>query len=76
MRSSTVVGLFFCIVGLVILVVNPGYRVPVESNIRDLEATAPLEEYRPIPGWVGLLSIGVGASGIVAGLRPTRRRRS
>ena len=75
MRSSTVVGLFFCVVGLIFLVLRPVYRVPLEGNSRDLETTGPLEEYRPIPPWVGLLSIGVGAGGVVAGLRPTRRRR-
>ena len=76
MRSSTVVGLFLCVVGLMVLVLRPTYRVPLEGNIRDLEAAAPLEAYRPIPPWVGLLSIGVGTGGIVAGLRPARRRRS
>lgn len=74
MRSSTVVGLFLCIVGLIFLVLRPVYRVPLERNARELEATGPLEEYRPIPPWVGLLSIGIGAGGIVAGLRPARRR--
>ena len=75
MRSSTVVGLFLCIVGLIFLVLRPVYRVPLEGNARELEATGPLEEYRPIPGWVGLLSIGIGAGGMVAGMRPARQRR-
>lgn len=75
MRNSTVVGLFLCVVGLIFLVLRPVYRVPLEGNAGNLEATGPLEEYRPIPAWVGLLSIGVGAGGIVAGLRPARRRR-
>ena len=76
MRSSTVVGLFFCVVGLIIPVLRPVYRVPLEGNARNLEATGPLEEYRPIPPWVGLLSIGIGAGGIIARVRPARRRRS
>jgi uncharacterized membrane protein len=75
MRSSTVVGLFFCLVGLMLLVLQPVYHAPLEENTRGLEATGPIEESRPIPPWVGLLSIGIGAGGIIAGLRPARRRR-
>jgi hypothetical protein len=76
MRASTAIGLFLGIFGLMVLVLRPTYRVPLDGNIRDIEATAPLEEYRPIPSWVGLLAIGVGAGVGVMGLRQTHRRRS
>ncbi|MEO8635701.1 MAG: hypothetical protein ABI587_10540 [Gemmatimonadales bacterium] len=76
MRGSTAVGLFLVLGGLMVLVLQPTYRVPVESNIRNLEATAPPEEYRPIPAWVGLLAIGAGAGALVLGARQPRGRRS
>jgi hypothetical protein len=69
-RFSTALGPFLAAFGGV-LALHPVYAVKREMVPTDLEATAPLVEYRPIPGWVGISSIGAGG---VAYLRGRSRR--
>jgi hypothetical protein len=61
-------GLFF---GLMVLVLQPSCRISDALDGAELETGTPPGEYRQIPGWVGVASIGSG----VLLLAAARRRR-
>ncbi len=61
MRGITAVGGFLILAGIMILVLEPHYRVKRDIEVLGVEATSPLEESRPIPRWVGLAAVTAGS---------------
>ena len=72
MSDSTIVGLLLGLVGVMLLMLQPVYEVPRDADVHQLEVALP-KEYRPVPGWVGVAAIGLGAVAIVLGQRRKRK---
>jgi len=62
MRDRQVVGLFLLVAGAMFLILQPTYIVRSDIVIRGIEAESPVEEQRPIPGWVGVLAVLSGGA--------------
>lgn len=65
MRLLTALGLFLIIAGAMLLVLQPSYRVPHAVDVHQLEAVGPVDETRPIPPWVGVVSIVIGGAALL-----------
>lgn len=77
MRFPVALGLFLLIAGFMLTTLRPVYRTGERVRQEGLEASAPVEVYRPVPPWMGPASlVAGGVLLIVAARRGARRRRS
>ncbi len=60
MRFPVALGLFLLFAGFMIMVLRPVYRTGERVHQEGLEASGPVEVYRPIPPWVGTASLTTG----------------
>jgi len=61
MRASTAFGGFLALTGFITLVLKPVYNAGRPTQPSGVEATLPMQEIRPVPPWLGALSLGAGA---------------
>ena len=61
MRLRPALGLFGLFFGLMVVVLEPSCRISDGLDGSEIEAGAAPGEYRRIPAWVGVASIGSGA---------------
>jgi hypothetical protein len=61
MRASTAFGGFLALAGFMILVLQPVYNAGAPDQPPGVEAVNPLQDIRPVPLWLGALSLGTGS---------------
>jgi hypothetical protein len=74
MQLRTALGGFLAVAGVMVLVLEPVYEAGAPAPSTEVEAAAPLHEYRVVPGWLGAAAIGLGTVLLLAPLLGTRRR--
>ncbi len=62
MRFPVALGLFLLFAGFMIMVLRPVYRTGERVQQEGLEASGPVEVYRPMPPWLGLTSLATGGA--------------
>lgn len=60
MRFPVALGLFLLLAGFMISVLRPVYQTGERVLQSGIEATGPVEVYRPVPPWVGQASLACG----------------
>lgn len=79
MRFSSVLGLFLLTAGFMFLVLHPVYKSGERVQTEGIEATGPVDVYRPIPDWLSVSAVAGGGALLLfsTGIwRRTRRDRS
>lgn len=75
MRFPVALGLFLLIAGFMIMVLRPVYRTGERGHQQGLEASGPVEVYRPVPPWLALVALATGGALLGAASRRGGRRR-
>lgn len=62
MRFPVALGLFLLVAGFMIMVLRPVYRTGERGRQEGLEASGPVEVYRPMPPWLGPVALATGGA--------------